>query len=329
MDEAMILTYAQAANRALLRALEEIPETIVFGEDVAKPGGVFGVTKGLRDTFGERVFDTPISESAILGGALGAALMGRRPVVEIMWADFTLVALDQIVNQAANVRYVSNGRLSAPLTIRTQQGAVPGSCAQHSQNLEAIFAHIPGLYVGMPATSQDAYDMLLAAIYADDPIIIIENRALYFSEKGPVTLGAAVQPVGGARIRREGNDLTLVSWGAMSHTALTAAQRLGRDGIAVEVIDARWLAPFDTDTVIESVRKTGRLVIAHEANVSGGFGAEVAARIASGPAFHSLDAPICRVGVPDCRIPAAPGLQAALLPSVQTIVDAVRETVAC
>jgi pyruvate dehydrogenase E1 component beta subunit len=317
------LTYIEAVNAALFRALEEVPEAIVFGEDVGKPGGVFGATRGLREKFGDRVFDTPISESAIIGAAIGSAMMGRRPIAEIMWADFSLVAMDQIINQASNVRYVSNGRLQAPMTIRTQQGVLSGSVAQHSQSLEAIFAHVPGLLVGMPATAQDAYDMLLAAVYADDPTIVIENRGLYFGPKQEVRLGADIQKVGGARIVKKGTDATLVSWGRMLHTAVEAAELLGGEGIGVEVIDARWLLPFDTATVLASVEKTHRVVIAHEANLTGGFGAEVAARIADEGLF-SLDAPVCRVGVPDCRIPAAPGLQDALVPDAQSIVRAVR-----
>ncbi|MDO8188177.1 transketolase C-terminal domain-containing protein [Conexibacter sp. JD483] len=321
------LNYVSAVNAALHRALEEFPETIAFGEDFAIPGGVFTASRGLHDRFGARVFDTPISEAAILGGAIGAALRGRRPVVEIMWVDFFLVALDQIVNQAANVRYVSQGELSAPLTVRTQQGVLPGSCAQHSQSLEAVFAHVPGLIVGLPATPQDAYDMLLSAIAADDPAVVIEHRSLYFGRRAPVSVDGPIAAVGGARVRVEGSDVTLVTWGAMLGAALEAASVLSQEGLSVEVIDARWLAPFDTATVTESVEKTGRLVIAHEANVSGGFGAEVAARIAN-EALWSLEAPIVRVGVPDLRIPAAPALQAAVVPGVDQIAAALRETAA-
>jgi pyruvate/2-oxoglutarate/acetoin dehydrogenase E1 component len=205
--------YVEAVNAALRRVLEELPNTIVFGEDVGEPGGVFGATRGLRELFGDRVFDTPISETAILGAAVGAAMMGMRPIAEIMWIDFILVALDQLVNQAANIRYISQGRLTAPLTVRTQQGALPGSCAQHSQCLEAILAHIPGLQVGLPATVQDAYDMLVAAVYSDDPTIIIESRGLYRRFREEATLAGPVQSVGGARVRRPGSDVTLVTWG--------------------------------------------------------------------------------------------------------------------
>jgi acetoin:2,6-dichlorophenolindophenol oxidoreductase subunit beta len=316
------LTYGRAVNEALRRALLEWSETILFGEDVGKPGNVFGITQGLHQEFGHRVFDTPISEAAILGAAVGSAMFGRRPIVEIMWIDFSLVAVDQIVNQAANVRYVSEGRLHAPLTIRTQQGALPGSCAQHSQNLEAFYAHVPGLRVAMPATPQDAYDILLAAIACDDPVLVIENRGLYASQKATVRLGGTVQSIGKARVERTGSHVTLLTWSAMLNKAREAVAQLEAQGISVELIDARWLNPFDWDTLRSSVEKTGRLVIAHEANLTGGFGAEVAARVYS-ECLYSLEAPVKRVGLPDMRLPSAPHLQAALLPNTQTIVKAI------
>lgn len=318
--ESRNLTYAEAVNAALRRALRERPEALLFGEDVGLPGGVFGVTKGLHREFGERVFDTPISESAILGGAVGAGMFGARPIVEIMWADFALVALDQIVNQAANVRYQSCGALSAPVTIRTQQGNAPGACAQHSQSLEALFAHIPGLQVGMPATRQDAYDMLLSAIWSDDPTIVIENRTLYHGGRDAVAVNGPVAPVGGACLRRPGTDVTLVTWGSMQHKALAAAEVVAVRGIDVEVIDLRWMRPLDQETVLASVERTGRLVIAHEAHTTGGVGAEIAARVAEqGLALHS---PIVRVGTPDVRIPAAPHLADAVIPTAHTIAGA-------
>lgn len=319
------LTYAKAVNAALRRALTERSETILYGEDVGKPGGVFGVTKDLQREFGvTRVFDTPISETAMLGAAVGAAMCGLRPIVEIMWIDFSLVAMDQIVNQAANVRYVSAGKMQAPLTIRTQQGALPGSCAQHSQNLEAMYAHVPGLRVGLPATPQDAYDMLLAAIESDDPCLVIENRGLYHGATAPVRIDGPVQSASGARLVTAGTDLTIVSWGAMVERARQAGEALAReDGIRAEVIDARWIAPFDWDTLRASVRKTTRLLIVHEANVTGGFGAEIAARIQQ-ECFGALTEPVRRLGVPDVRMPAAPHLQDVLVPSVSAIRDAAR-----
>jgi pyruvate/2-oxoglutarate/acetoin dehydrogenase E1 component len=325
MPETILLSYAEAVNAALARALEEIPETLVFGEDVALPGGVFGVTKGLHKRFGARVFDTPISEAAILGGALGAAMVGRRPVVEIMWADFSLVALDQLVNQAANVRYVSRGRLHAPMTVRTQQGNAPGACAQHSQNLEAFFAHVPGLQVCMPAVAQDAYDLLLASICSDDPTIVIENRTCYHGSKSEVQLGGPVPEIGGAVIRRGGDAATVVTWGAIQARVLEAAEMLADRGIEVEVVDLRWLRPLDQHAILDSVGRTGRLVVVHEAHVFGGFGAEVVSCVVeSGIKLHS---PPVRVGTPDARIPSAVVLAQALVPSVEGIVRAVEAAV--
>ena len=319
------MNYGRAVHAALTRALVEDPSTVFYGEDVAKPGGVFGLTRGLQEQFGSsRVFDTPISETAMLGAAVGAAMSGLRPIVEIMWIDFSLVAMDQLVNQAPNVRYVSAGRLSAPLTVRTQQGALPGSCAQHSQNLEALYTHIPGLVVGVPATPQDAYSMLLAGIASDDPVLIIENRGLYGGPDQPVAVGCPIERPGGAHRLVDGRDLTILSWGAMVLRAVEAAGELGRSGVAAEVINARWLSPFDWESLFASLEKTGRLLVVHEANVTGGFGAEVAARV-NERFFGRLAAPVRRLGVPDCRIPAAPHLQAALIPNVSDIVRAAQE----
>ncbi len=315
------LTYMQAVNEALRWALETYPEAIIFGEDMGLPGGPFGATKGLRRAFGERVFDTPISESAILGGAVGAAMRGCRPIVEIMFADFFLVALDQLVNQAANVRFLSRGEFTAPITVRSQQGFTPGSCAQHSQSLEAIFAHIPGLRVGLPADAEQAYTMLRASIACDDPVIVIESRALY-QQKREVPLGGPVEGVGGARIVREGDNVTIVTWSRMVGEALAAADQLAERGVSAEVVDLRWLSPVDFEAVLASVSRTSRLVIAHEANLTGGFGAEIAARVVA-RGFDLLDAPIERVGAPDIRVPASPRLQQALMPNSETIVAAV------
>jgi len=316
------LTYGQAVGAALRRCLAELPETLLFGEDVAEPGGVFGVTRGLRREFGDRVFDTPISESAILGSAVGAAMLGRRPIVEIMWVDFSLVAFDQIVNQLANVRYVSRGELTAPVVVRTQQGSAPGACAQHSQSLEAFFLHVPGLRVCLPRTAQDAHDLLVAAVHCDDPVIVIENRTLYPGGEQDVVLDGPVAPVGGLRVLREGADATLVTWGAITERALAAADALAGEGIGVEVLETPWLNPFPTAEVVDRVRATGRLAVLHEANVTGGFGAEVVAGVAgSGVA---LRAPALRLGLPDSRVPAAPSLLAGLLPDAAAITARLR-----
>jgi len=327
-DGAEETPFWQAVNRALRDELESRPELLVYGEDVGFPGGIFGCTRGLQNDFGDdRVFDTPISESAILGSAIGAAIEGMRPVVEIMWADFMLVALDQLVNQAANVRYITRGERSVPIVVRMQQGATPGSCAQHSQSLEALLAHIPGLRVGLPSRPHDAYRMLRAAIADPDPTIIIEARGLY-QTKGPVTLDGPVEPIGGATFRRRGTDIAIVTWGTTTAKAEEAADVLAAEGIAANVLDLRWLSPLDEPAIVEAVVSGGgRVIVLHEANTTGGFGAEIAARIAE-RLFEELDAPIVRIGARDVRIPSAPVLQEAVIPQVGTIVEAARQLVA-
>jgi 2-oxoisovalerate dehydrogenase E1 component len=316
------LTYVKAVNAALRDALADDDSVLAYGEDVGAAGGIFGASRGLQEEFGaERVFDTPIAEAAILGSAVGAAMEGLRPVVEIMWADFLLVALDQVVNQAANVRYVSRSELSAPIVVRTQQGSTPGSCAQHSQNLEAMLAHVPGLKVGLVATAEDAYAMLRSAIADPDPVVLIEARALYQS-KGLVDREAPVAPVGGARVHREGADVTMLTWGAVVPQVLAAADRLAEQGVEAGVVDLRWLSPLDDESIERAVRGgEGRVLVVHEANVTGGFGAEIAARIQERH-FDYLDQPVKRVGLPDVRMPASPALQRSLLPNADRIVEA-------
>lgn len=318
------LTYWKAVNTALSEELVARPELLVYGEDVGAGGGIFGVTRGLQKEFGaRRVFDTPIAESAILGSAVGASLAGARPVVEIMWGDFLWVAFDQIINQASNVRYVSRGALSAPMTVRLQQGATPGSCAQHSQSLEAILAHVPGIKVGAPATPDDAYAMTRAAIADPDPVILVEARELYLN-KGEVRLGAAPEPVGGARFRRDGDALAIITWGPMVLRALAAADTLARSGIEATVLDLRWLSPIDDEAIAQAVRQgNGRVLIVHEANRTGGLGAEIAARIAE-THLDELDAPVARLAAPDTRIPASPALMQSLIPGTGEIVEAAR-----
>jgi 2-oxoisovalerate dehydrogenase E1 component len=319
------LTYQRAINRALRDELASRPEVVVYGEDVGTAGGIFGVSRGLQRDFGAaRVFDTPISESAILGSAVGAAMEGIKPVVEIMWGDFLLVALDQLINQAANVRFINRSRLHAPMVVRFQQGATPGACAQHSQSLEAFLAHIPGLKVGVPATPADGYAMTRAAVADPDPVLLAEARELY-QLTGPVRIGGPPQATAGAWIHRQGSDIAILTWGPMLHRALSAAGRLADAGHEACVVDLRWLRPLDDDTIDAVVRQChGRVIVAHEANLTGGFGAEVAARI-SERHFGVLTAPVRRVGAPDVRIPAAPALQQAVLPSADWLVDAARE----
>jgi acetoin:2,6-dichlorophenolindophenol oxidoreductase subunit beta len=317
-----VKTYREAANAALHQALETFPEALLFGEDVAAPGGVFGVTRGLQAEFGERVFDTPISESAIIGAALGASLVGRRPIVEIMWADFMFVGIDQLINHAANIRYLTRGRMTAPLTVRTQQGSLTSSSAQHSRCIEAILCHIPGLRVGLPSNPQDAYAMLLAGIAADDPTVIIEHRAMY-DRRGEVTRSAEIPAIGGARVVREGSDMTLVATSRMVGEATAAAEALAPEGISVEVLDPRWLSPFDWESVARSLAKTNRLAVVHEAVRTGGFGAEIAAQAAE-KGFWDLNGPVIRIAAPDTPKPSAPTLEAAAIPDAGRIAERIR-----
>jgi pyruvate/2-oxoglutarate/acetoin dehydrogenase E1 component len=317
------LRYIQAVNAALRWSMENVPESIIFGEDVAIPGGPFGSSKGLYEDFGDkRIFDTPISEQGFLGMALGAAMTGLRPIVEIMYVDFAFVGMDQIVNQIATAHYASNGTYRAPLVIRSQQGYSIGSCAQHSHSAEAYFAHTPGLRIAIPSTPNDVYQMLRTAVLSDDPVIVLEARQLY-ADKGVVELDSPVEKMGGSRVVRPGKDVTIVTWGTMVGKALIAATELSADGVEAEVIDLRWLAPLDMGPVTQSLKQTGRVVIAHEANLTGGFGAEIAARIGE-ESFGDLRAPVLRIGAPDVHMPAAPALQTAVIPEAADIVRAVR-----
>jgi 2-oxoisovalerate dehydrogenase E1 component len=318
------MSFIQAVNEALNRELESRPEVLVYGEDLGNSGGVFGATRGLQKKYGAaRVFDTPISESAILGSAVGAALCGMKPIVEIMWADFMLVALDQIINQAANVRYITQGRSGAPIVVRTQQGVTPGSCAQHSQSLEALLAHIPGIRVAVSATPQDAYDLLRSAAAASDPCVLFEARSLY-QTSGPVHTGKEVEPIGKARIHRPGKDAVIVTWGTMLNPALQAAETLKGEKRDVGVLDLRWLNPLDEATLISVVNTAGgRGVVAHEANRTGGFAAEVLARLQE-LTGHKMPLKTARVATPNVRIPASPVLMRELVPGPEQIAQAVR-----
>jgi 2-oxoisovalerate dehydrogenase E1 component len=318
------IAYGLAVNRALHLEMEERPEVVLFGEDISTAGGTFGVTRNLRKKYGERIFDTPISEAAILGAATGSSIEGMKPIVEIMWMDFLLVAIDQIINQSANVRYISQGKQHAPMVVRMQQGVTPGSCAQHTQSLEAILAHIPGIKVGLPSNAHDAYQMLRAAVADPDPVILIESRSLYLV-KGYVDTNAAKESAGGARIRKTGKDLAIITWGKNVPMVLEAADELQAEGISVAVLDLRWLNPLDEKSMAEIVgASSGKLLIVHEANKTGGFGAEVSARLSENyPGL--LTSPVKRLATLDSRIPSSPILQGALIPSVAKIVEAARE----
>jgi pyruvate dehydrogenase E1 component beta subunit len=303
-----------------MRADERV---LVLGEDVAE-GGPWGATAGLAEEFGpERVRNTPISEAAIAGIAIGAAQSGRRPVVEIMFIDFLTLALDQLVNQAAKAHFMSGGQLTVPMVLRTQGGAGQRGGAQHSQSLEAWLTHIPGLKVAMPATASDAAGLLRAAIADPNPVVFVENKTLYFrkeaAEPGDVSLGRA-------KVVRPGRDVTVVALSRLVHESLAAAEELAADGIEVEVIDPRTLVPLDLDTIVESVRRTHRLVVAHEAVVHGGFGAEIAAQVQAA-AFDELDAPVARVGAPFAPVPFSPPLEDAYLADRGDVAAAVRRVV--
>jgi 2-oxoisovalerate dehydrogenase E1 component len=327
-EQTTTVSYIQAVNEALSRELATRPDVLVYGEDVGQAGGIFGASRGLQKSFGaDRVFDTPISESAILGSAVGAALMGMKPIVEIMWGDFMLVALDQIINQAANVRYVTGGRSGAPIVVRTQQGATPGSCAQHSQCLEALLAHIPGLRIAVPGTPQDAYSILRTAVASPDPCVIFEARGLY-QTTGPVDFTDVIEPLGKSRLHKPGRDAVIVTWGTMLLVALDAAGQLAEEGVDVGVLDLRWLCPLDNDGLRAAVKSaSGKVIVLHEANRTGGFGAEVVARLHE---FFGNDIAlnIARVATPDMRIPASPILQRTLLPTAAKVLDETRRLLA-
>ncbi len=315
------LSYIRAVNLALDEALGDDPNVIIYGEDVAIPNGPFGATKGLHAKYGDRVFDTPISESAMIGAALGAAMGGLRPIVEIMYADFLMVAMDQIVNQIANTRYVSQGRLCAPLVIRTQQGSTPGSCAQHSQSLEAMFAHVPGLRIATPSTPQDAYGILRDAAASDDPVLVFEARRLY-PLKGAVATGMGLGRMGRADVVRSGTDVTVVTWGTARAWAEEAADDVAASGISAEVIDLRWISPWDRETVMNSVARTGHLLVVHEAGRVGGFGAEIVSSVAE-ELGSDLKA-VRRIGSEQVPMPSSPVLSASVLPSVDLLATGIR-----
>ncbi|MBI3091624.1 MAG: alpha-ketoacid dehydrogenase subunit beta [Candidatus Tectomicrobia bacterium] len=318
------LTFLAAITAALKEEMARDAAVMVLGEDVAV-GGPFGATRGLAEEFGTaRVVNTPISEGAVMGVAVGAAVLGRRPVVEIMFIDFITLAMDQLVNQAAKLHYMSGGQLRVPLVVRTQCGATGSYAAQHSQCLEAWFLHVPGVKVVMPATPADARGLLKAAIRDDNPVLFIEQRGLYWS-KGAVEEGeAGIVPLGRAAIRRGGEDVTVVALASMVSEALSAAGQLAEEGISAEVIDPRSLHPLDLETIAESVKKTHRLLIVHEAVAQGGVGAEVAMQ-AQLAAFNYLDAPVRRLGAPFTPVPYSPVLERGYVPNAAAIVATVQQ----
>lgn len=318
-------SYLDAIKSGLREEMERDKSVYLFGEDVSL-GGPFGVTAGLADSFGEnRVVNTPISESTIMGLTVGAASVGLRPVVEIMFIDFITLAMDQLVNHAAKLHYMSGGQIRVPLTVRVQCGLSGNMGAQHSQSLEAWLAHIPGLKVVAPSNPADAKGLLKAAIRDDNPVVFIEHRGLYW-EKGEVPEGELVVPLGVAALAREGSDVTMVALGKQVSTCLQAADELANLGISAEVVDLRSVSPLDMDTILKSVRKTSRAMVVHEAVAEGGIGGEIAARIQE-HAFFDLDGPVRRVAAPFAPIPATSALDKFFAPTKEQIVAVARSAV--
>jgi 2-oxoisovalerate dehydrogenase E1 component beta subunit len=318
------LSYLEAIREALEEEMHRDPKVFVLGEDVGAYGGAFGVTQGMFDAFGEmRVIDTPISESAIVGISIGAALRGYRPVAEMQFADFISCGFDQIVNQAATLRYRYGGRASVPMVVRAPSGGNVGGGLYHSQNPEAWFIHRPGLKVVAPSTAYDAKGLLKAAIRDDNPVVYFEHKYLYRRAKGPVPEGDEIVPIGVAATRRAGDEVTLLTYGAMVAPSLEAAERLAKDGVEVEVIDLRTLLPLDKAAIFASVEKTNRALIVHEDVKTLGLGAEISALLME-ERFDHLDAPVMRVTYPDTHAPFSHVLEAANLPNADTITAALR-----
>jgi pyruvate/2-oxoglutarate/acetoin dehydrogenase E1 component len=318
------ITYLEAVREALTQEMQRDPEVFLIGEDIGVYGGAFGATRGMLEEFGpERIRDTPISEAAIAGAATGAALMGMRPVMEIMFMDFLTISMNQLVNQAAKMRFMFGGKASVPMVIRAPAGSGTGAAAQHSQSLEAWFVHTPGIKVVAPATPYDAKGLLVSAIRDNNPVLFMEHKLLYRT-KGPVPEELYTLPMGKAEVKRPGRDLTIIAYSIMLPRALEAALQLAAEGIEVEVVDVRSLKPLDKEAIVRSVAKTGRVLITHEAPQTGGFGAELAAVVAESEAFDYLDAPICRLGGRDIPIPYNRILERATVPQVEDIVASAR-----
>lgn len=318
------ITYAKAINEAMSEEMRRDKDVFLLGEDIGVYGGAFGVSKGMLEEFGpERVMDTPISEAAIAGAAVGAAMAGMRPVFEIMFSDFVTITMDQIVNQAAKLRFMTGGQAKVPLVLRAAGGSGTGAAAQHSQSLESWFCHIPGLKVVSPSTPYDAKGLLKSAIRDDNPVIFLEHKLLYKTE-GEVPEEDYVIPLGKADIKREGGDVTVITYSEMVPRCLEAAEILAKKGISAEVIDLRTLKPLDTETFINSVKKTGRALIVHEACKTGGLGGEIAAIIAEN-AFTYLKAPVKRLCGLDIPIPFSKELERNAVPQAETIEKAIKE----
>lgn len=321
------ITYAEAIREALRQEMRRDENIFLIGEDIGIYGGAFGVTYGLINEFGEeRVRDTPISELAIVGTSLGAAITGMRPIAEIMFMDFTTLAMEQIVNQAAKMKYMFGGKAKVPMVIRTPAGSGSGAAAQHSQSLEAWFTHIPGLKVVMPSTPYDAKGLLISSIRDNNPVIFIEHKLLY-KISGEVPEEEYEIPLGVADIKREGEDLTIIATSIMVQRAISASKELKKEGISVEILDPRTLKPYDKKIIIESIKKTGKVIIVHEACKTSGFGAEIAAMISESESFDYLDAPIRRLGGLDIPIPYNRNLEKHAVPQTEDIINATKELI--
>ena len=317
------ITYAQALNEALRECMNEDERVVLLGEDIGDYGGIFQVTAGLLDKFGpERVMDMPISEAGFVGGCVGAALTGMRPVVEIMFIDFTTVCMDMIINQMAKMHYMFGGRGKVPMVLRVNIGAGRGAAAQHSQSFHALFMHIPGLYVAAPSTPYDAKGLLIEAIKNDNPVIFVEHKKLY-AEKGPVPEESYTIPFGQAEIKRKGNDITIVATHAMVLRSLVAAEEAAKEGIDVEIVDPRTLTPLDKATILDSVKKTGRLLVTDEGHKTCGVAAEISALVAEEAIFY-LKAPAYRVCSPDTPVPFSPLLEQAYIPDEKDLMAAIK-----
>jgi pyruvate dehydrogenase E1 component beta subunit len=318
------ITYAQAINEALMHNFEKDERVFLMGEDIGKYGGIFQVTAGLLDKFGpERIIDTPISEAAFVGAAIGAAMTGMRPVVEIMFIDFSTCAMDMIVNQMAKIHYMFGGRGKVPMVLRTNIGAGRGTAAQHSQSFHAFFLHIPGLIVVTPSTPYDAKGLMNTAILDENPVLFIEHKKLY-ANKGDVPEDHYTIPFGKADIKRIGRDITIVATLAMVSRSLSVAEEFAKDGIEIEIVDPRTLRPLDKRSILESVKKTGRLIVADEGSVTCGVTSEISAMVAE-EAIQYLQAPILRVGSPDTPVPFSPPLEKIFIPDEEDIREAVHK----
>ena len=315
--------YIDALAEAIREEFDRDERVFMIGEDIGVYGGSFGVTKGMYEKYKDKLVDTPISEASIVGVGVGCALVGLRPIVEIMFSDFMMDAMEFIVNQAAKLSYMTGGQLCVPMVIRSPMGSGAGMAAQHSQSLPAIFAHIPGLKVVMPATPYDVKGLLKTAVRDDNPVIFLEHKLLYWT-KGEVPEGEYLVPLGKADVKRQGGDITLVAGSITVLRSLEAADALAKDGIECEVVDVRLLFPLDVDTIVSSVKKTGRLVIVEDDNENFGWGAEVAAKITNSEAFDFLDEPILRVAGKNIPIPYSPELEKAAVPQVEDVISAVK-----